>query len=119
MLRAAIIAIVAVFTLGLVGCAPGGQIEPAPEASSTEGESGAPDEGAPDEESSEPDSGDLAKAGSQKVKTDDGLEIWITDLKRGRVGSDAVGGHPGTLWSCSGCTSRTGQATRSTAMSSP
>jgi len=98
MARTVIIAIVAIFTLGLVGCAPGGQIEPAPEASSTEGapDEGAPGESFPDEESSsEPDSGDLAKAGSEKVRTDDGLEIWITDLKRGRIGSNASGGHPG------------------------
>lgn len=44
--------IIAIVTLGLVGCAPRGQIELAPEASSTEG---APDEGAPGE--SFPDEG--------------------------------------------------------------
>jgi hypothetical protein len=47
------------------------------------------------DEPSDTDTGELAKAGKQKFTYEDGLEIWITDLKRGKVGSYAAGGHPG------------------------
>ena len=51
----------------------------------------------PTEDPSDTDSGELAKAAEQKFTYADGLEIRITNFKRGAVGRHAEGGHPGDL----------------------